>query len=771
MRRRLIARYGLLGLLTSGPVLILTWFLLSVRFVSPGLADEAPVKVDFEKDVAPLLLARCLECHSRPESAGKLNLTSAAGLVAGGESGPVVVAGQPAKSLLLERVRSGEMPPPRQGKERPLPAAEQQLLQRWIEQGATWPERRVLDPYERSTEARGGRDWWSFQPLRPVVRVARETDPKSVATSFTPIDPFILERLQAESLTLAPPAGRRPLLRRLSHDLVGLPPTAEVLDEFAEDDRVDAYERQVDRLLAAPAFGERWARYWLDLARYADTCGYERDQDKPHAWRYRDWVITALNQDLPFDDFVRRQIAGDELPDRDEATVIATGFLRLGTWNDEPNDPLEYQYERLEDLVHVVSTAFLGVTVKCARCHDHKFDPIPQQDYYRIAAAFWPGPVASRGRELLGGPSKEELGFEVLGWTDLTATPPPLKLLRKGDPLQPQAAVEPGYLSLLPQLDRPVTPPPSGARTSQRRRQLAEWLVENENPLTPRVAVNRMWLHHFGQALVRSPNNFGFQGERPTHPELLDYLARQFQEQGWHSKPLHRLLVTSAVYRQASTHPQQAEYEERDYLNRWWWRAERRRLDAESLRDAILTSAGQLDRRLGGPSFKPTISPEALEGLSRKSAAWVASPAHEQLRRAIYIYSQRSLLSPLLTTFDFADTTLPCGQRDVSTVAPQALALLNNPFLHEQSLKLARNLTDGDPRALDAPAAMDDRLRSLWRATLGRAPTEQEQQLARTFLLEQLSRTDKTEPLLAALRAWAALGQVLLNSNEFMYID
>ncbi|MFM9068563.1 MAG: DUF1553 domain-containing protein, partial [Planctomycetota bacterium] len=235
--------------------------------------------------------------------------------------------------------------------------------------------------------------------------------------------------------------------------------------------------------------------------------------------------------------------------------------------------------------------------------------------------------------------------------------------------------------------------------------------------------------------------------------------------------PLPRLRVTSAVSRQASTQPQHAEFAARDYMNRWWWRAERRRLDAESLRDAILASAGQLDRRLGGPSFKPTISAEALEGLSRKSAAWAASPPQEQLRRAIYIYSQRSLLSPLLTTFDFADTTLPCGQRDVSTVAPQALALLNNPFLHEQSLQLARRLTFGDPRELDDPAAIDERLRALWRSTLGRAPTEQEEQLARGFLLEQLSRKLKPEPLTASLLAWTALGQVLLNSNEFIYVD
>ncbi|HND53852.1 MAG TPA: DUF1549 and DUF1553 domain-containing protein, partial [Pirellulaceae bacterium] len=524
-------------------------------------------------------------------------------------------------------------------------------------------------------------------------------------------------------------------------------PTAEQLEEFASDPAPDAYQRQVDRLLASPHFGERWGRYWLDLARFAETCGYERDQEKPQAWRYRDWVVRMLNADLPYDRFALEQIAGDELPQRGEDQVVATGFLRVGTWNDEPNDAQEYKYERLEDMVNVTMTSFLGLTVKCARCHDHKFDPVPQADYYRVANAFWAGPIEPRGRELLGGPTKDELGFDVLGWTDLTASPPPLRMLKKGDPTRPGEAVAPGQLTLFASLARPVAPPPDGAKTTQRRRQLAEWIVDPANPLTPRVAVNRLWLHHFGQGLVRSVNNFGFQGERPTHPQLLDWLASELVRREWRLKSLHRELVSSSVYRQSSLHPRHVEFTERDFANSLWWRAERRRLDAESLRDALLAASGQLDLRMGGPSFKPTISADALEGLSRKSGAWQASPRREQQRRSLYTYSQRSLLSPLMTVFDFADTTLPCGQRDVSTVAPQALALLNNEFAHQQSEMLARRVigSNGDggvsrnstaagaaptppetPGAQTTPDETARRVRLAWRLALGRDPSAAE---------------------------------------------
>ena len=692
---------------------------------------------DFDRDVAPLLIRRCLECHHSHKASGGLVLSDQRGLRRGGESGAVVVTGQPDKSLLLERLRSGDMPPPKRGVSQKLAESEIQILSRWIESGAQWPDKRTLDQYELSTNQRAGRDWWSLQPIRrPAVPTTDDSN-----TTANPIDAFIRKRLAAQELLPSPAASRRTLVRRLYHDLVGLPPTADDIQAFVDDDDPAAYEKLVDRLLDSPHFGERWARHWLDVVRFAETCGYERDQVKPDAWKYRDWVVQAINQDKPYDQFVLEQLAGDEVPHRSEQTVIATGFLRLGTWNDEPNDPQEYKYERLEDMVHVTGTAFLGVALKCARCHDHKFDPIPQIDYYRVANAFWAGFIEPGDRKHLGGPSYEQLGFKVLGWTDRNTRPSPLRLLKNGDPKFPGDVVPPGHLSLVAALDRKVEPPPAAAKTTHRRLQLGRWIVDSANPLTPRVYVNRLWLHHFGQGLVRSPNNFGFRGDPPTHPRLLDWLAAELIEPSldrkarpWTSKRLHKLMVMSDTYRQASQHPRQMAYSRIDSGNRYWWRAERRRMDAESLRDAVLTVSGQIDLRVGGPSFRPTINAEALEGLSRKASAWKASPADEQRRRSLYVFTQRSLLPPFMTTFDFADTTLPCGQRNVTTVAPQALAMMNNSFVHEQSRWLARRVADASGKT----AAR--RVRTAWRFALGRDPQSQEVQLATDHLSRQRLR-------------------------------
>ena len=684
--------------------------------------NVARADVSFERDIAPVLIKRCLECHHETDASGKLALNSHDRLLKGGESGDAIKVGiAPEMSLLVQRLENGEMPPEKQGRSQKLPQREIDLIKAWIAQGAPWPSGRVLDLYESTTEVRGGRDWWSLQPVKRIEPHANA----ALATSGNPIDAWIGAKLVAEKLQPAPPADRRTLLRRVYSDLIGLPPTLDEITAFERDTSANAYEKVVDRLLASPHFGERWARYWLDLVRYAETSGYERDQEKPGAWRYRDWVIRAFNEDLPYDRFVTEQLAGDELPDRSEQSVIATGFLRLGTWNDEPNDAEEYKYDRLEDLMHVTGTAFLGLSIKCARCHDHKFDPIPQADYYKVASAFWAGPIEARGRELLGGPSKDELGFDVLGWTDIRREHAPLRLLRKGDPRHPLAAVSPGHLSLVPALHRPVEPAPKDIKTTQRRLQLAQWIVDPQNPLTARVYVNRLWQGHFGQGLVRSPNNFGFKGEKPTHPELLDWLASELMRNGWRAKPLHKLMVMSATYQQSSLHPQQDAHAVRDSGNRFWWKMERRRLDAESLRDALLQVSGRLDLKLGGVSFKPDISAEALEGLSRKSGAWRASPPEEQRRRSIYTYLQRSLLPPLMTTFDLCDSTEPCGQRDVSIVAPQALALLNNPFAHEQSETLAVRITTNAPE--QAPKQL---VQAAFRAVLSREPSTREEQAA-----------------------------------------
>lgn len=695
---------------------------LGVLFLARVAIGATPV--DFERDVAPVLAARCLECHVEAEAAGGLVLTKWESVFKGGDSGAVVVPGRPDGSLLIERVTAGEMPPEKKGKSQRLPEREVAALRAWVAEGAVWPEGRVLDPYERTTEAKAGRDWWSLQPVR------RPAVPGGSPEAENPIDAFVFDRLRSEGMEPAPEADRRTLIRRLSFDLIGLPPSAEAIDSFEADATPDAYERLVDRLLADPRYGERWGRYWLDLARYADTCGYERDQEKPGAWRYRDWVVRALNEDMLFGRFIREQLAGDELPDRSEETLVATGFLRLGTWNDEPNDPEEYKYERLEDLVQTTSVAFLGLTVKCARCHDHKFDPVPQVDYYRLAGAFWPGPIEPRDRELLGGPTRDELRADVLGWTDVRREPPPLFLMKKGDPARPLFPVEPGDLSFVASIDTEVMPTPADSRTTRRRSRLADWIADPRNPLPPRVFVNRLWQHHFGEGLVRSPDNFGFLGEKPTHPELLDCLASEFVRNGGRSKPLHRLILTSRAYRQSSLHPRQAEYATRDPDNRLLWRADRRRLDAEALRDALLAASGELDLRMGGPGFRPDVSPEALEGLSRKSAAWQPSPKSEQVRRSVYLYSQRSLLPPLMTTFDFGDAAEPCGRRPVSTVAPQALALLNGDFVQARSEALATRI------AGDVTTA-EERVSLAWRLALGRSPTAEERRAGLAHLNAQ----------------------------------
>ncbi|MGE3999108.1 MAG: PSD1 and planctomycete cytochrome C domain-containing protein, partial [Planctomycetaceae bacterium] len=714
---------------------------------------------------------------TKPAGPG-MRLTSDAGLRAGGDSGPVLAADNLEQSPLWQRVLTDEMPPPKKDVPQPLSGEEKALLRHWVLAGAKWPEGRVLDPYERTAESRAGRDWWSLQPIVRPERPAVTGAP----TSSNPIDQFVRAKLSERGWTPAPVSDRRTLLRRLSYDLVGLPPSYDEYAAFEEDESPDAYERQVDRLLASPHFGERWARYWLDVARYADTCGYERDQEKTGAWKYRDWVIRAINDDMPYDRFVLEQLAGDELPDRTESTVIATGFLRLGTWNDEPNDPQEYKYERLEDMVHATGTAFLGLTVKCARCHDHKFDPIPQTDYYRVANAFWAGYIEPRGRDSLGGPTKEELGFDVFGWTDRGRDVPPLHLLKNGDSNHPGPVVEPGNLTAVSFLTTPVTPPPAEATTTQRRLQLAQWITDPANPLTPRVMVNRLWQHHMGEGLVRTPDNFGFNGERPTHPELLDWLVDELvhpsggerraeggeqsttRDQPWSMKRLHKLIVMSNTYRQSSSHPQHEEYASSDPSNRLWWRAERRRLDADALRDSLLAASGQLDLRQGGPGFKPTINPEALEGLSRKSGAWEASPPEEQRRRSIYTYLQRSLLPPLMTVFDQPDTTLPCGQRDVTTVAPQALALLNNEFVDEQSRTLAaRFIAECD--------SSDQQVTEAWRCVLGRDPTESERTASLKHLESLLHREVTSRQSDAHQTTLASLCHVLMNTNEFLYVD
>jgi len=683
---------------------------------------------DFEREVVPILAAKCLGCHNKNEASGDLSLQTSDRLA------EMVPVGAPESGDLFGRIHKSEMPP--KGKGKPLIDKEKELLLSWIKAGASWPKGRKLGLYEKTSATLGGLDWWSLQPVK------RPSVPPIDGVS-NPLDAFIRQGQTAKGMTPAPEADRRTLIRRLYFDLLGLPPSYEEVEAFVTDKNPAAYEKLVDKLLVDPRHGERWARHWLDLIRYGDTNGYERDADKPFAWKYRDYVIRSVQADKPFDRFLIEQLAGDQLPNRTEETLVATGMLRVGTWDDEPNDKLEYTYDRLEDMVHVTSTAFMAMSVKCARCHDHKFDPIPQEDYHKVAAAFWPG-------DLLGNAQAKVDGYDVLAWTDVPGKPKPLHLLKKGDPRRPGPEVDPGFVSMIPSLDHPSI---HQKDSKNRRLELAKRLADPSNPLTARVAVNRIWQHHFGRGIVRTPDNFGFKGDLPSHPELLDYLASEFVANGWKAHTIHRLILNSRTYKQSSIHPLQNDYELIDADNRLLWRANRHRIDAEAMRDSLLLVGGGLDGTRFGPGITPSLSNEALEGLSKKGGAWQPSPKDKQRRRSIYIHVRRSLINPLLGTFDFADTSRPCAQRDVTMVAPQALMLLNDEFVHAESSSLAQKAAKAGP---------DPKLQiqSAWRIALGRDPKPGEVELGLDFI----KRLGSDEGL-------RSLCHVLVNTNEFAHVD
>lgn len=649
--------------------------------------------VDYERDVKPVLKSRCYACHGALKQEADLRLDAGALI-------PKAV-----RSEILKRVTSSDeseqMPP-----EGPRLTAEQiATLQEWIAAGAPFPKDEVIPkkPAEH----------WSFQPVR------RPTIPKSGHEH--PIDAFLFGERAAPSQ-----ASAATLLRRVHLDLIGLPPTIAEQEAFASDGKLEAV---IDVLLARPDHGERWARHWLDVVRYADTNGYERDAEKPFVWRYRDYVIEALNSDKPFDRFVVEQIAGDELADSNVETNIATGFLRLGHWDDEPADPPTDRFDQLDDIVSTTSQAFLGLTIGCARCHDHKFEPLSTRDYYSLVAVFHPLKRPQNGRTELTVKVGET---DVYSWQETSATPPATHVLIRGSATRPGERVEPAVPAILVQQQPAFTP--ASERTTGRRSRLANWIADANNPLTARVIVNRVWQQHFGEGLVPTASDFGLMGTPPTHPELLDWLAHWFMHDArWSLKKLHRLLLTSRAWQSRKS---------ADSIVRY------RRLEVEAIRDSMLTVSGRLNPKRFGPAFRPTIPLAAIEANTDKANIWKPSDEREASRRSIYVFIKRGLIVPMFETLDLADTVSSCPKRQVTTVAPQALTLFNGEFTQRQARTFAERLRR------EAGDDVDRQISLAWRLALCREPTARERSKLREFVAQ--------ESLEECCR-------VVLNLNEFVY--
>lgn len=640
-----------------------------------------------------MLRARCVSCHGALKQEAELRLDA-------GKLIPRELHGE-----LLRRVSSDDesqrMPP-----EGP-PLTEDQItaLRSWIATGASFPQGESI--------AKSPAEHWSFQPVqRPPIPHSHHQHP---------IDAFLFGDRPVPSRALA-----EVLLRRTYLDLIGLPPTISEQDDFCKHGNLDVV---INDLLGRPEYGERWGRHWLDVARYADTNGYERDAEKPFVWRYRDYVIEALNNDKPFDRFVIEQIAGDELPDASVESHIATGFLRLGHWDDEPADPPTDRYDQLDDIVSNTVQAFLGLTIGCARCHDHKFEPLSMHDYYSLVAIFNPLTRPREGRTEL---TRTIEGTNVYAWQELSADAPATHIMLRGSATRPGERVEPAVPAILveQQPEFPVTE----KGTTGRRLGLARWIADERNPLTARVIVNRVWQQHFGEGLVSTANDFGLMGAKSAHPELHDFLAHWFMHDAqWSLKELHRLILTSRAWQSRKTADSPIRY---------------RRLEVEAIRDSMLAVSGRLNSKRFGPAFRPAIPLAAIEANTDKESVWKASAESETSRRSVYVFAKRGLIVPMFETLDMADTVCSCPQRQVTTVAPQALTLFNSEFTQQQSHAFAQRLRN------EAGDDTEQQIRRAWRLALCREPTAVEQAKMEAFLndesLEEVCR-------------------VIMNLNEFVY--
>lgn len=831
--------------------------LLAVSAMLPACSADESARHDFTKQqitmfreqVLPILEDNCLKCHSGEHPKGELNMTTREGFLKGGESGPAVDLENHEDSYVINAVRYEGLDMPPSG---PLSPQKVKIIERWVQQGLPWP----ADLHEIEFEAEAGppqvtaenKQFWSFQPVKETAVPEVETAGNNA------IDAFLRARLTARGLSVSPPAAPQELVRRMHYDLLGLPPSPEFVAAWSQ--KIDsggtlnqkAIAALTDELLASPHYGEQWGRHWLDLVRYAETNSYERDGAKPHVWRYRDYVIDAFNTDKPYSQFIREQLAGDELDEVTADSMVATGFYRLGRWDDEPADPKLAFYDDIDDIVTTTSQTFLGLTVNCARCHDHKIDPIPQRDYYRMVAFFRNvRRYGVRGHDSVLDASVAEINrpadpkvyeaamtrynndtrdakdrmakIEKLVWDDLQEVEKEdfqydmnklpilqkrvgtllndrqfnnfrnqfnrLKQLRSKKPTglasalcvkedirgnksthiltrgNPHAAAEevtPGFPSILSPPEPTIPQPAEGAKTSGRRRVLADWIASGDNPLTARVMVNRIWQFHFGRGIVRTSSDFGFQGAKPTHPELLDWLAAEFVKNGWSVKAMHRLIMSSAAYQMSSKPNEQAWAV--DPTNELFWRFDMRRLSAEEVRDTILWVNNTLNsEKMYGPSIYTDIPDAVKAGQSRPGSGWGRSSPEDETRRSIYIHVKRSLLDPLIESFDFADTDQTCPVRFVTTQPTQALSMMNSEFILLQAEKFARYVAT---EKTDSTA----RVQLALSRAMQRQPTKTEIQRG-LDLITSLKENDGMNDQ----DALKYLCLVALNLNELMYLD
>ena len=820
-----------------------------IALLLPALLGAA----ELSDQVSEILKQNCLACHGAALQMSKLDLRTRDSVLRGGERGPAIIPHNPKRSLLYKFV-SHEMKPemPPGGK---LSEGEIDTLRRWIVAGGNLgtltaeqlDKKAALAKLEQRPISDEERGFWSFRsPARP------ETPDADGMPSEGAIDAFLAASLNEKGLKPSPRADKLTLVRRAYLDLIGLPPSPEQVEAFLNDDSADAWPRLVDQLLASPHYGERWARHWLDLARYADSGGFERDFDWPQMWRYRDYVVDAFNNDKPYDRFVLEQIAGDEVaPDSAEAN-IATGFLRLGPDNNMKNELT--RMDELDDILATTNLTFLGMTVQCARCHNHKFDPIAQQDYYRMQAVFFSTkltdyplvdeeavraheaeqegiddleqPLKDRQKALLK-PYRDQIFEEFiakqpdyiqLAWKtpagertegqrlnvrqleqtfkmdygkDEKVLPRastedkeqharlekqidafekqrpepypaastigeegreafPSYFLHRGSVGNKGSVMEPGILRVASRGEPEFQPAPENAKSSYRRKVFGKWVASSDNPLTARVMVNRLWQHHFGEGIVRTPSNFGSTGQPPTHSGLLDWLAIEFVESGWSGKHMHRLMMNSTAYRMQSEDVEANVAV--DPENRLVWRMPRQRLEAEILRDSILTVAGTLDRKVGGPGVFPYIDPDLFQ--SSTSRTWPGRPDDDRTtwRRSLYVFSKRTIRYPLFEAFDQPDMITSVDRRNRSTVAPQALLLMNNRFINMQAELFAERVRR------EAGADVEGQVERAFELALARPPGKYESDKARKFVA-------------ANADGLADLCRTLFNLNEFAYLQ